>query len=120
VFSPPAIPTGEDFAAIIVAGFFGQLKKPACRVRAVEKKHLAVFVECLKEVFILFHFVFLLHSFLISGSRLVLSYGYIIYCNTVYVKGLSKYFIKNKNKSPHKWDRNVPEMSPIKTGEAAK
>jgi hypothetical protein len=46
-------------------------------------------------------------------------YGYIIYCSTVYVKRLSKYFIKNKNKSPHKWDRNVPEMSPIKTGEAA-
>jgi hypothetical protein len=46
-------------------------------------------------------------------------YGYIIYCNTVYVKRLSKYFIKNKNKSPHKWDRNVPEMSPIKTGKEA-
>nr|DAZ50113.1 MAG TPA: hypothetical protein [Caudoviricetes sp.] len=46
-------------------------------------------------------------------------YGYIIYCNTVYVKRLSKYFIKNKNKSPHKWYTDVPEMSPIKTGEAA-
>nr|DAM93332.1 MAG TPA: hypothetical protein [Caudoviricetes sp.] len=38
-------------------------------------------------------------------------YDYIIYCNTVYVKRISKYFIKNKNKSPHKWDRTVPEVS---------
>ena len=92
VFSPPAIPTGEDLAAIIVAGFFGQLKKLACRARAVGEKQLAVLVICLKEVFILFHFVLLLHSFLISESRLVLSYGYIIYCNTVYVKRFLKYF----------------------------
>jgi hypothetical protein len=35
--------------------------------------------------------------------------------------GFSKYFIKNKNKNPRKWDRTVPEVSrecpPLESGE---